>query len=166
MKPKATIKNTEFLDLSKIKKSSPIVITIKNTTDSIIKDVNLINFEHEKQNDIRYEGEVSHLSYNDILRFIMSASPKFKIGVTNIFSNNNVQPFVPLTFRKRHITGMIEQSTLVPRLDPHQNHVYVSILHHEFSLGADEDVIITKIMPNTKVEYALYLTDGLNETEK
>jgi hypothetical protein len=164
-KLKSTSKKSESKPVLKpIGHTIPYCITIKNTSDSAIKNVKMFNNEPRENRDIQYDSSSfsdSEEGYRFLMRNINTYSKKegIKIQLIYISSSNTDAPFQTLRYMVSDANGWSHTTPCHPVLDPNQNQPNVTILKSDFKLNCCNNIIISEIPANTKVKYLFYPTE-------
>ena len=147
--------------------SHPYIITLKNTTDEKFYDVDVINYEHEKQDKIKYECNITGVTYNDFLRTLIGEyTPKIKIVRTLIVAHCDYKKFEGKQLNS--IVGIRTQDSCGNAfdhpasfiIDPYQNQIDRVVSDYNYYLWSQLRLKMRFLMPETEVTFRLYPIKG------
>lgn len=145
---------------------SPLIVSVKNTTDDKFYDVNIFNPDYDKQDKIKYESCISTVSFGEIIEQIRCGA--FRIEKTMIIAICDYHKFKSKQLHSSIIIRQTEASgreTTEPKdvcLDPYQNQDDRAIVDFEFDLTVQTKLTTRYLMPETEVVYRFYPTISYN----
>jgi len=140
------------------------VVRIQNLTDEKLYDVKVFDFEHEKQNKIKYSTSMGS-SYNQLLMVIDSIiKPKGKIVKLLNYASCDYEKFqgkqveCDIRLFKNSPNGefMSERKTFT--IDLYQQQPFRAVLNDiEFDFFRETNLVYEYLMPETKAVLTIYV---------
>jgi len=146
--------------MTQINYSYPVMITIENLKNETLHDVELLDFEHEKQKRIKYSTGIPSLSYNHVLRRMASYhKPFFNIRLLRNATENKQQLECKIELVNNGRNGKTFTDKRIFQINAFQQ----STNHCDMDLGigfpyyVETSILIKELLPKTIMTMHLYL---------
>lgn len=141
-------------------KNTPFVVNVKNLTDEKLYDVNLIDYEHEKQKKIEFSMGVSGVLYNEFLRQLQHK--EITIDTTYIKAHCDYSKF-----EKRQLSCVLLSKTqdaqghridkpMFSIIDPYQYQSNCVVINAEYPISYMSFLFLNYLMPETDITIFLF----------
>lgn len=159
--------------ISKNEYKQPLCFRITNTTDEKLYNVNVLNYEYEKQTKMEYMSIISGVTYGDILRHLIGQNEKKEnIGKIKVVAKcdylkfQNKQLESSLLLGEKDILGNSIQRPHDLVISPEQQQDDRAVVECIFPFYSQTTIKMPYLMPETQVTFYIYLLKKAKEEKR